>query len=89
MRISSFQHHPHEYESCPDVADWTDPRLIASRAASIAKPGEQLSDPVLTYDRSPDRLAWKVEARHPGGSTRRLFVAGTAAYEDVGAQGLM
>jgi len=84
MRVSSFQRRPLDYEHCPDVADWTDIHRIATRAASMARQGEQLSEPVLTYDGNPNRLAWKVEAKSSSGETRLLFVAGTAVYEAVG-----
>ncbi len=50
----------------------------------MARQGEQLSEPVLTYDGNPNRLAWKVEAKSSSGETRLLFVAGTAVYEAVG-----
>jgi len=89
MRISSFQRRPQDYEHCPDLADWTDVRRIATRAASLARQGEQLSEPMLTYDGNPSRLAWRVEAKSSSGGTRRLFVAGTAVYEEGGAQGLV
>ncbi len=42
MRVSSFQRRPLDYEHCPDVADWTDIHRIATRAASMARQGEQL-----------------------------------------------
>jgi hypothetical protein len=89
LRVSSFQQRPHDYEHCPDVADWTDVERIAKRAAAIAKLGEQLSHPVLTFDGSPSRLAWRVDAKSPTGETRQLFIAGTATYESRTGQGLV
>jgi hypothetical protein len=89
LRFSSFQRRPRDYDSCPDVADWTDVRRIAKRAASIARSGEQLSEPVLTYDGNPSRLAWRVEAKTSAGTRRLLYVAGTTVYEAGGAQGLI
>lgn len=89
LRFSSFQRRPHDYEHCPDLADWTDIRRIAARAASLARPGERLSTPMFTYDGNPDRLAWKVEAKSSSGATRMLFVAGTSVYEERGSHGLV
>jgi hypothetical protein len=89
MRVSSFQRHPQDFEHCPDLVDWTDIKRIAVRAASIARQGENLSTPMLTFDGNPNRLAWSVEAKSSSGKTRRLFVAGTAVYEERGSQGLV
>ena len=89
MRVSSFQRRPGDYENCPDVADWTDAQRIAARAATLARPGEQLSQPRLTYDGNPDRLAWSIEAQSPSGEKRLLFVAGTAVYEGRASRGLI
>jgi hypothetical protein len=88
LRVSSFQRHPQDYDHCPDLADWIDLERIAARAASLARQGERLSAPTLSFDGNPDRLAWRVEAKSSSGKTRRLFVAGTAVYEDRGTQGL-
>jgi hypothetical protein len=89
MRVSWFQRSPRDYEYCPDIADWTDIHRIAARAASVARQGEQLSAPLLTYDGNPDRVAWMVEAKSTSGETRRLFVAGTAVYEKSKSEGVI
>jgi hypothetical protein len=89
LRVSSFQRRPHDFQDCPDIADWIDIQSITARASSLAKPGERLSKPLLTYDGSPDRLAWKIEATSSSGEKRNLFVAGTAAYEESPSRGLV
>jgi len=88
LRVSGFQHAPGNYDRCPDVADWTDVNRILQRASSLARQGEQLSEPILTYDRDSSRLAWKVLAKSSSGASRYLFVAGTAVYEESGSRGL-
>jgi hypothetical protein len=72
-RYSSFQHHPR-------LADWLDRSQILDRARSQAASGEQLTDPFLTYDQSPDRLAWAVKATDSKGQESTIYVAGEYAY---------
>jgi hypothetical protein len=86
LRFSGFQHSPDNYDNCPDVADWTDPDRVLARAKAIARPDEELSQPVLSYDQHPDRLAWRVTATSSSGVSRSLFVAGTAAFEGRSAR---
>jgi hypothetical protein len=81
LRFSSFQRNPSDCENCPDVADWTDPARIRARAATLAHEDEELSQPVLSYDQSPSRVAWRVLAKSTAGVGRPLFVAGKAVYE--------
>jgi len=86
LRFSSFQRGQHSFDNCPDVADWTNTDRVIARAKAIARPDEQLSQPVLTYDQHPDRLAWRVMAKSRSGVSRSLFVAGTAAFVGRGAR---
>ena len=88
LRFSSFQRHPGTCEDCPDVADWTDVQRILSRAATLAKEDEELSQPVLSYDQNPSRLAWRVLARSSSGAVRPILVAGTAVFEENASRGL-
>ena len=88
LRVSSFQRNPSSYDACPDVADWTDPARVLERAATQARSDEQLSQPVLSFDGDPSRLAWRVEAQNSAGERRILYVAGTVVYEATGARGL-
>jgi hypothetical protein len=78
-RYASFQRHPGDVTSCPDVAAWIDRDVIRQRAEGTARAGEALAEPVLTYDRSPDRLYWAVEAAADG-HTRVIAVAGDAVW---------
>src|SRR5262249_47946884 len=64
-RYSTFQRHPPSLDGCPQVADWLDRPRILDRAHSQATAGEQLAEPFLTYDQSPDRLAWAILATDP------------------------
>lgn len=63
-------------------SSWIDPAAIVARAGTIAEPHEQLGAPTLTWDRSPDRLVWRVVATDPRGGTRAIFVAGTVVWTD-------
>jgi len=79
-RFASFQRRPDALDGCPAVAVWFDEDAILARAMDAATQGATLTRPVLSYDRSPDRLAWRVEASAPTGETTRIFVAGDYAY---------
>lgn len=79
-RYASFHRPPGADETCPLVASWTNPTAILDRASAVAGPSDRLSDPVLTYDRSPDRLAWAVTATSPDGTQTTIYVAGDAAW---------
>jgi len=81
MRYSTFPSGK-EGTSLPDLADWTDATRIRDRAEQIAKPGETVGEPVLTYDRDVSHLAWRVPATGPSGTSRDLFVAGDFAYPE-------
>ncbi len=63
----------------PDAADWLDPARIRARISAAA--GDAASLPVLTYDRTPARLAWMAYSR---GGSRRWWAAGTTVWEDHG-----
>lgn len=88
LGVSSFRRDPGDYDSCPDAAEWIDANRIRARAASMARRGEQLSEPLLTFDQHPSRIAWRVLATPPAGPPRILFVAGTTVYEGGSASGL-
>jgi hypothetical protein len=88
IAFSSFPHNSPDYADCPDVEDWTDRTRIMKMASTIARPDERLAEPVLTFDRTPSRLAWSVQAISPSGAMRTLFVAGNAVYEGTNAGGL-
>jgi hypothetical protein len=52
-RYSTF-HRP------PLAADWLDRGAIRERARTAADDGDRLGEPILSYLRSRDRLAWRV-----------------------------
>ncbi len=79
-RYASFRRSTGTNEEGPTVAEWLDAVTITKRARSLAEPGETLGAPELTYDRSPDRLAWAVRASRPDGGQRTIYVAGTAVW---------
>jgi hypothetical protein len=62
------------------TSDWLDADTIRKRARRQVGPEDDLGEPVLSYDGSPDRLAWLLVAAGPDGRERRVFVAGTAAW---------
>lgn len=80
-RYASFARHPGDLTSCPGLATWIDPDVIRRRAAGVTRAGETLGPPVLTYDRSPDRIHWAVPATSGGATTRVIAVAGDAVWE--------
>lgn len=78
-RYASFHGRSESTAQCPRLSDWVDPHVISKRARPLSTPGSQLSTPVLSYDRHPDRLAWMIEEVSDGGSSP-IFVAGTEAW---------
>jgi hypothetical protein len=81
MRYSSFQRRPGDLSGCPPARDWLDPASARDRAASQAHPDDDVETPVLTFDRSPDRLVWAVPIRRPDGRRYTVYVAGSSVYE--------
>ncbi len=77
---SSFQRRPDTLAGCPAANLWLDLEAIRQRALSLAQPNEVAQTPQLSFDRIPDRLAWRVRLHAPSGEWRDLFVAGTAAW---------
>ena len=89
LRYSSFQRREGELTGCPEAALWLDPETVGATARRVASEGEELGDPVLTFDGSPERLAWAVTATAPGGGERTILVAGDAAWvQRAGGAGL-
>jgi hypothetical protein len=89
LAFSRFQQRSPDYADCPDVEDWTNRARVLELASTLARQDERLSEPVLTFDHNPSRLAWSVEAKSQSGAKRTLFVAGKAVYEGTGAGGLV
>jgi hypothetical protein len=48
------------FDRRPLAADWLDRGAIRERARTAAADGDRLGEPILSYLRSRDRLAWRV-----------------------------
>jgi hypothetical protein len=80
-RYASFMRRPGSIADCPMVSDWLDRSTILTRASALVAKGDRLGEPVLSFDRSPDRIVWDVPVVSPTGEgPRRIFVAGSHAY---------
>jgi hypothetical protein len=80
LRFSSFQRRVGDLTGCPAAADWLDRKRIQARAAVQCQADETSGTPLLTYDRTPDRLVWAVPLTKPGGAVRRVYVTGETVY---------
>jgi hypothetical protein len=80
IRYSTFQRRPGSIEGCPSAEFWLDKATITNKARTLAVAGETLTQPVLSYDRSPSRLAWLVKAVNPEGQVRAIYVTGDYVY---------
>jgi hypothetical protein len=81
MRYASFQRRAESLEGCPATALWLDETAIRKRFRERAQPGENVGQPFLSYDRSPSRLAWAALFSAADGTTRTLYAAGQAIWE--------
>jgi hypothetical protein len=77
---SSFQRRPDTLGGCPAANLWFDLDAIRQRALSLAQANEVAQTPQLSFDRIPDRLAWRVRLQAPSGEWRDVFVAGSAVW---------
>ncbi len=80
IRFSSFNTTPGVFDACPLVDDWLSKDKIVVAAESLAYDDEILDTPFLSYDGSPDRIAWLVKAQRPNGKCRNLMVTGDVVY---------
>ena len=64
-----------------DPALWLDRDAVVCRAQALAGPAANLSAPVLSFDTSRSRIAWKVGSTTSTGQAKTIFVAGDFAYE--------
>jgi hypothetical protein len=76
-RYSSFQRTPGDPEGCPRAASWLDVNSIRMRARSVAAEGDQLGQPVLSYQGNRDRIAWRVPIVD---REKNVYVVGDHAY---------
>lgn len=65
----------------PAANDWLEPSMVLSRARERSAADLEFGEPFLSYDVSPDRIAWIVPATGPNGSGRHVFVAGDEVFE--------
>ena len=80
MRFSSFNTSPGVFDACPLADNWLSKDKIGVVAESLAYDDEILATPFLSYDGSPERIAWLVKARRPNGECRNLMVTGEVVY---------
>ena len=67
-----------------DAQDWFDRAAALRQARAAARVGDLLGEPVLTYHRSRDRIAWRVPIV---GRPAVIWVAGSHAFEDTASGG--
>ncbi|HUN07120.1 MAG TPA: hypothetical protein PLQ56_10995 [Aggregatilineales bacterium] len=79
-RYSSFQRRSETLEGCPPAKDWLDPETILGLVRARVDPGATLSVPTLSYDRSPDKIVWRINIVDQSGQASTVFVAGNYAY---------
>ena len=80
-RYASFLKRPGSIETGPRVGDWFDRSAVLERVSTWLGEGAELEEPILTFDRHPDRLVWMV--RVTSGNEKlpeRVFVAGDHVY---------
>jgi hypothetical protein len=81
MRFSAFNNKPGEYESCPKYKDWFDSKRISKIAGTLKKDGEEIGEPYLSFDKSPDRIVWGIPLIHKSGASRIVFLINNLPYE--------
>lgn len=67
------------FADAPPASSWLDPVAIRTRAATALADDEIAGEPSLSFDGSPDRIAWAVPVRGARGD-RIVFVAGDAIW---------
>jgi hypothetical protein len=80
LRYSSFQRDPRTLEGCPPSSSWLDVERILALARSRAAPEDLLETPYLTFDKSPSRIVWAVEAIDQQRHKTTIYVAGEHVY---------
>lgn len=84
MRYSTFLHQSSTLDDCPLAKVWLDSKTILDLAKKRASLGEELMEPVLSYDKSPTRIAWTVKVKEKGRKVGTIFVAGKYVYKVLG-----
>ena len=67
------------------AASWFDPTAILARLHEKKRPDETVGPLFLTYDRTPERLAWTTVLTAARGTTRTLYASGRAVWEAAAA----
>lgn len=80
LRYSTFQRTLGLLSGCPMASIWLDTESIINRARTMASTQDELSYPILTYDRSPSRIVWAVKATDKRGQSKTIYVAGEYVY---------
>jgi hypothetical protein len=65
----------------PAAKDWLESSVVLARARGRSSEDLAFGQPYLSFDMSPDRIAWVVPSTGPDGTGRRVFVAGEAVFE--------
>ena len=81
MRYSTFLHQSSSLDDCPFAKVWLDSKTILDLAKKRASLEEELMEPVLSYDKSPTRIAWTVTVKEKGRKVGTIFVAGKYVYK--------
>ena len=81
LRYSTCQRHEDTLDGCPPAASWLDREAILSRLHEKKRPDETVGPLFLSYDRTPERLAWAAVLTTARGATRTLYVSGRAVWE--------
>ena len=81
LRYSTFQRHDDSLDGCPPAASWLDRAAILARIHEKKRPDETVGPLFLSYDRTPDRLAWATVLTAARGTTRTLYASGRAVWQ--------
>lgn len=79
LRYSTFQRDPGSTKGCPPRGSWLVPEQVLACARRVVA-GKPVEAPVLTYDRNPSRIVWRVGIRGAEGKEHLVYVAGGYAY---------
>lgn len=80
MEHSMFYHQSRSLDECPLAKIWLDPNTVLELAKTRAASGDELMEPVLSYDKSPSRIAWAVKFKNESRKIGTIFVAGEYVY---------
>lgn len=84
--LTSFMHADRSLNSCPSVDQWLDKETIMKAALQELKnlKNVELSEPILSYDSVPSKIAWVIRVRRSGRVIRQIFVVGSYTYSKLG-----